>query len=182
MMGKLLRSRGNRQVIAALHSGIVAAARRPELFLPPYEAPDTLEGRFDLLVLFSILVALRLESLPEPGPEVAQELVNALFEHFEADLREMGVGDLSLPKRMKTLAEAFSGRSAAYRGALARNQPLLASALARNIYGSETADARADALAAYCHRAVVELERAELANILAGPPFPHPETRHAKRC
>jgi cytochrome b pre-mRNA-processing protein 3 len=167
-------------VIAALHSEIVAAARRPELFLPPYEVPDTMEGRFDLLVLLSILVARRLERLPDPGPEVAQELVNTLFEHLDADLREMGVGDLAVPKRITKLAEAFSGRSAAYRHALALNEPPFAAALARNIYGSDSADGRADALAAYCRHAVAELERAELRQILAGPPLPDPETNHVR--
>jgi cytochrome b pre-mRNA-processing protein 3 len=180
MIGNFLRSRGNRQTITALHSAIVAAARRPELFLPPYEVPDTTEGRFDLLVLFSVLVALRLESLPAPGPEVAQELVNTLFEHLDAGLREMGVGDLAVPKRIKKLAEAFSGRSAAYRSALAGSEPLFAAAVARNIYGSDSVDPRADALAAYCHRAVAQLEQAELPNILARPPFPDPETSHAR--
>jgi cytochrome b pre-mRNA-processing protein 3 len=180
MIGNFLRSRGNRQIIVALHSGIVAAARRPELFLPPYEVPDTTEGRFDLLVLFSVLVALRLESLPTPGREVAQELVNTLFEHLDAGLREMGVGDLAVPKRIKKLAEAFSGRSAAYRSALAGSEPLFAAAVARNIYGSDSVDPRADALAAYCRRAVAQLEQADLPNILARPPFPDPETSHAR--
>jgi cytochrome b pre-mRNA-processing protein 3 len=92
----------------------------------------------------------------------------------------MGVGDLTVPKRMKTLAEAFSGRSAAYRSALARDAPAFASALARNIYGSDSADARADALAVYCRRAVSELERAELPNILVAPPFPDPEISHVR--
>ncbi|MBV9393647.1 MAG: ubiquinol-cytochrome c chaperone, partial [Methylobacteriaceae bacterium] len=103
MLTNLLRPRSNRRLINDLHGRIVAAARRPALFLPPYGIPDTLDGRFDLLVLLTILVLRRLESLPEPGPEIAQELVDAVFEHLDADLREMGVGDLAVPKRIKKL-------------------------------------------------------------------------------
>jgi len=64
MIANLLRQRGNRKLIADLHGRIVAAARRPALFLPPYGVPDTIEGRFDLLMLIAILLLRRLESLP----------------------------------------------------------------------------------------------------------------------
>ena len=178
MIANLLRQRGNRKLIADLHGRIVAAARRPALFLPPYGVPDTIEGRFDLVMLIAILLLRRLESLPEPGPEIAQELVDALFEHLDAGLREMGVGDLAVPKRIKKLAEAFGGRNAAYREALATGDPAFASAIARNIYGEAVPDGRASALAAYCHEAIAGIERAGLAELLADPPFPEPETVH----
>jgi cytochrome b pre-mRNA-processing protein 3 len=180
MLTKLLRPRGNRQLIDDLHGRIVAAARRPALFLPPYEVPDTIEGRFDLLVLLTILVLRRLESLPDPGPEIAQEVIDATFEHLDAGLREMGVGDLTVPKRMKKLAEAFSGRSAAYRDALAKDGRAFAAAIARNIYGNDISDPRAHALTAYCEDVIAELGRAELPMLVAEPPFPDPEIRHVR--
>lgn len=182
MFTNLLRSRGNRRLITELHGHLVAAARRPGLFLPPYEVPDTFDGRFDLLVLFTVLVLHRLERLPAPGPEVAQELADAVFAHLDADLREMGVGDLGVPKRMKKLAEAFSGRSAAYREALTKEGPAFAAAVARNTYGREGPDTRADALAAYCRTFIAELERAGLPQLMAGPPFPDPELTHVRPC
>ena len=92
----------------------------------------------------------------------------------------MGVGDLTVPKRIKKLAETFGGRNAAYRDALGRAKPAFTAALARNIYGSDEADARAVALAAYCENAIHELESAGLAEILAGLPFPDPELNHAR--
>jgi cytochrome b pre-mRNA-processing protein 3 len=181
MLTKLLRPRDNRQLIDDLHGRIVAAARRPALFLPPYEVPDTVEGRFDLLVLLTILILRQLERLPDPGPEIAQELVDAIFQHLDADLREMGVGDLAIPKRMKKLAEAFSGRSAAYRNALAKDDgPAFAAAIARNIYGRDRADARTSAVAAYCGDVIAKLGRAELAMLVAEPPFPDPEMLHVR--
>jgi cytochrome b pre-mRNA-processing protein 3 len=142
--------------------------------------PDTIEGRFDLLVLLTILVLRRLESLPDPGPEIAQEVIDATFEHLDAGLREMGVGDLTVPKRMKKLAEAFSGRSAAYRDALAKDGRAFAAAIARNIYGNDISDPRAHALTAYCEDVIAELGRAELPMLVAEPPFPDPEIRHVR--
>jgi cytochrome b pre-mRNA-processing protein 3 len=181
MISNLLRSRGNRRVIEALHSRLVAAARDPALFLAPYGVPDTVEGRFDLLVLHATLMLRRLESLPDPGPEIAQDLVDAFFAHLDAGLREMGVGDLTVPKRMKKLAEAFAGRGAAYRAALTQDDETFALALARNIYGSRDADTRAHALASYARRAAGQLETVDLKQILADPtPFPDPETNDVR--
>src|SRR5436305_1724508 len=145
MFTNLLPPRGNRRIIGRLHGHIVAAARRPALFLPPYGVPDTTQARFDLLVLLATLLLRRLEDLPGPAPEVAQELVDTMFEHLDAGLREVGVGDFGVPKRMKKLAEAFAGRTRAYRSALMQNGPALAEALARNIYGQEGADSEAKA-------------------------------------
>jgi cytochrome b pre-mRNA-processing protein 3 len=180
MLSNLLRPSSNRRLINDLHGRIVAAARRPALFLPPYAVPDTLDGRFDLLVLLMVLLLRRLESLPDPGREIAQEVVNAMFEHLDTDLREMGVGDLAVPKRIKKLAGVFAGRSAAYRDALDRTGNAFTAAIARNIYGRETADGDANALAAYCLEVIAALERAELTMILADPPFPDPELNHAR--
>ncbi|GAC1336422.1 MAG: ubiquinol-cytochrome C chaperone family protein [Beijerinckiaceae bacterium] len=181
MIVNLLRRRGNRRLIDDLHGRIVAAARRPALFRPPYDVPDSLEGRFDLLILFAILVMRRLESLPEPGPEIAQGLADRLFEDFDPALREMGVGDLVVPKRMKKLAEAFAGRSVAYRDAITRDDAALAAAIARNIYASEAATAPARALTRYVSAAIMQLDQADLGRIIAPSSlFPDPETRDAR--
>jgi cytochrome b pre-mRNA-processing protein 3 len=173
MIRNFLRARGNRRVIEALHGRIVAAARNPALFLPPYAVPDTLEGRFDLLVLLATLIVRRLENLPDPGREIAQGVVDCLFQHLDSGLREMGVGDLAVPKRMKKLAGDFGGRGAAYRDTLGKGREAFAGALARNIYGHGVADERALALADYARRSIEQLERADLTQILDDPPpFP----------
>src|SRR5947209_15704797 len=110
MVPNFLRARGNRRVIEALHGRIVAAARNPALFLPPYAVPDTMEGRFDLLILLATLLVRRLESLPDPGREIAQGVVDCLFQHLDRGLRETGVGDFAMPNRMEKLAGDFGGR------------------------------------------------------------------------
>ena len=176
MLG-LFRKDPRRPVIASLHQRIVSAARRPELY-GELAVPDTLEGRFEVLTLHVILTLEALRRLPAPADEVGQELVDAVFRDLEASLREMGVGDVVVPKRMKRLAEAFYGRASAYDGALASgDESALAAALARNVY----ADARpGDELAHYVLAARRSLAGATLDAMLRdGPRFPAPQAAGA---
>jgi cytochrome b pre-mRNA-processing protein 3 len=86
----------------------------------------------------------------------------------------MGVGDLSVPKKMRALGETFYGRAKAYRAALASGEGALAQALARNIYGGGEPDA-ARRLAAYMHRAAGDLAAQETSRLAAGiVRFPDP--------
>ena len=95
---------------------------------------DTFEGRFELLILHAGPVLKRLNEAEAPGPDLAQDLVDAIFRHLDAGLREMGVGDLAVPKRIKKLAEAFLGRSAAYDSAIGEGQEAVEAALSRNVF------------------------------------------------
>jgi len=125
--------------IAALYGAIVAQARTTT-FYTDYGVPDTLEGRFDLIVLHLVLVLSRLERCADSA---AQGLGQALFDEFcrdlDANLREMGVGDLAVPKRMQAFGEAFYGRRAAYLESLAdTNEQAFEKALARNIFPGDS--------------------------------------------
>ena len=128
----LFRRSANAVVIDRLHGAVAAAARDPALYAG-LAIPDTFEGRFECLTLHAVLVLRRLRDAPPPGPDMAQHLVDTVFRHFDRTLREMGVGDMAVPKRMRTMAEAFTGRCAAYGNALQSGS--LAQALARNVYG-----------------------------------------------
>src|SRR5579872_5750434 len=108
----LFRGNANRKLVARLHGDIVAAARDPVLFTD-YGIADTVDGRFESLVLHAALVLRRLETLPAPAPEVAQDLADLLFRHFDIALREIGMSDTRVPREMKALAEAFFGRAMA---------------------------------------------------------------------
>lgn len=152
------------KLVERLHETIVAAVRRPGLYLD-YGVEDTFEGRFELLVLHAWLMLRRLNAAPPPGPALAQDLVDHLFRALDAGLREAGVGDLAVPKRMKTLAEAFLGRSAAYAEALELGGAGLAEALSRNVYA---AGGDAHRLAAYVGSAARGLDAAPLESILDG--------------
>ena len=138
MIFGLFRGRRNASVIGRLHADIVAAARDPVLFTD-YGIADTIDGRFESIALHAALALRRLKQLPEPGPEIAQDLADALFRHFDVGLREMGVSDTGVPRRMRDLAEAFLGRANAYNEALAQpgaaRHPALAAALSRNVFG-----------------------------------------------
>lgn len=131
----LFRRSTSRQLIDRLHGEIVAIVRQPELY-QGYGVPDTFDGRFEMLALVSTLFVRRLALLPAPGPDIAQDLTDAIFAGLDASLREMGVGDLTVPKRIKKMASAFLGRRQAYEEGLRLGDPgVLAAALSRNVYG-----------------------------------------------
>jgi cytochrome b pre-mRNA-processing protein 3 len=144
-----------RGTIETIYGMIVTQAREP-LFYRDLGVPDTVNGRFDLLLLHLWLVLRHLRSLPA-GVEVSQ----ALFDHFcadmDANLREMAVGDLKVPKKMQVLGEAFYGRSAAYDVALTDGVDALAQAINRNVLDGEQID-HARRLAAYAQAAIASLE------------------------
>jgi cytochrome b pre-mRNA-processing protein 3 len=131
-----------------LYAAAVAAARHP-YFYAVLGVPDTLDGRFDLLSLFAFLLIERLRPEPEPGPALAQAVFDAMFSDMDVNLREMGVGDLSVGKKVRAMWEAFHGRSIAYAKALAGGEgAVLEAAIARNVWrGTEAPPGSAAALA-----------------------------------
>jgi len=168
-----IRRPSNRPVIDRLHGEIVAAARNPVLF-SDFGIADTFEGRFEAVVVHAWLVLRRLRALPQPAPDAAQDLTDAVFRHFEAALRQMGVADATVPKRMKGLAEAFLGRSLVYDRALEKGAADLADALKRNVYNGS---GDGEKLAAYVMSADAHLANSTLDSLLRGPvPFPNPLT------
>jgi len=159
--------------IAALYARIANASRRPGLYAA-LGIPDSLEGRFESLSLHMILSLRALRELPPPADEVAKDLTDAFFRDMDASLREMGVGDTVVPKRMKKVAAAFYGRAQAYDPAFASaDETELAEALGRNALGS---DAPATMLARYALAADRSLKGVTLDMLLeSGPAFPAPE-------
>lgn len=122
--------------ITRIHGEIVAATRQP-LFYLKFGVADSFEGRFELLTLHTAIVLRRLQQLPDPAPVRAQELADSVFAGLEMAMRELGVGDSVIPKRMGRLLEAFSGRMRAYMTALDADGNELAQALARNVLGGQ---------------------------------------------
>ncbi|HEX2724800.1 MAG TPA: ubiquinol-cytochrome C chaperone family protein [Beijerinckiaceae bacterium] len=166
-----------RGIIETLYQRVAAASRHPALY-ERLGIPDTVEGRFESVALHLILVLRRLRTLPNPADEVAQDLVDAFFRHLDHSLRELAVGDLAVPKRMKKLAEAFNGRSLAYDAALQQaDDDGLGQALARNVIG---AGRPAEALAAYVRASEARLAELDLAALLdEGPRFAAPAARES---
>lgn len=172
MIFGLFRKKPHQETVTRLHGAIVAQSRLPAFFLPPYGAPDTFEGRFEIQTLNAGLVLRRLSLLGEPGPEVAQALSDATFSAFDDALREIGVSDVGVPKKIKKLAGAFMGRGVAYAQAMEQGDAALAAALARNVLGGAGDGA---ALAAYARAAAAKFAETPLETFLRGEaPFPAP--------
>ena len=163
--------------ISALYGMIVAQARMP-CFYRDYGVADTVNGRFDLMVLHVVLVLDRIAAEPSLG-ELGQGLFDRFWLDMDHNLREMGVGDLSVPKKMRSLGEAFYGRAKAYREALAEgSDAALAKALSRNLYGGEKADA-APRLAVYIRQVVRGLAAQDAGQLAVGDMrFPDPAAIH----
>ena len=153
---------GNRQeaTIKALYGAIVAQARAP-VFYRDYDVPDTVNGRFDMIVLHLALFLDRMEAGSEMMRNQGQAVFDLFCSEMDGHLRETGMSDLKVPKEMKQVGRAFYGRRSVYREALAvPGNRRLAEALARNIYLQEaSAGARAHRLAAYVRTAAQSLSQ-----------------------
>ena len=146
MVGFLRRRARYERAGFELYGAAVAAARDPYLYTG-LGVPDTLDGRFDAVGLHVYLVIRRLNTAPAPGPDLAQAVFDAMFADMDINLREMGVGDMSVGKRNRAMWEAFHGRSAAYTAAW-EDDAALAAAIARNLWrGKEPPAGSAAALA-----------------------------------
>ena len=141
--------RASKALIEQLRGEIVAAARRPALY-ETFGTPDRIDGRFELLTLHVGLVLRRLVAIGGLGHDIAQDLVNSVFLHFDDTLREMALSDVSVSRRLKRIKEAFYGRNAAYAAALdLHSRADLEAALARNVFGAPSGAPEAAALADY---------------------------------
>ena len=127
------RRKPEEKFAAALYKRTGEWARAPELF-EMCGVPDTLDGRFDALALHAALVIERLHKEPD-GEVIAQAFFDAMFKHLDLTLREIGVQDLGVGRRIKIMAEGFHGRALAYREAMADGSVTLAEVLRRNAYG-----------------------------------------------
>jgi cytochrome b pre-mRNA-processing protein 3 len=158
------------RAIDRLPGEIMAAARRPGLYLR-LGVPDSFEGRFEAFALLAILTIRRLGELEAPGPDLAQNLTDAIFRRFDIMFREMGVGDLTVPKRVRAMAEAFIGRSQAYMSAR-QDDMAMAAALARNVLGG---NGDGTILLAYVKATTAMLETTPISVFRTGPLcFPEP--------
>lgn len=165
-LGQLFRSRPEKPAGRRLYAAVVAQARHP-YFYTEWGVPDTPTGRFDLIVLHSFLVMHRLKGDPAGRP-VAQALCDAVVEDLDRNLREMGIGDLSVGKKVKRLMEGYYGRLAGYEEALQAGDGALVLALQRNLYASAAAGAGATGLAPYVKREAAALQNQPIERLTGG--------------
>ncbi len=147
---------------------ILAGQARQPVFYRDGGVPDSLDGRFDMLALHLFLVLRRLSSVQ---PELAQLLFDVMFGDMDRSLREMGVGDLTVGKRIRAMSEAFYGRVEAYEAGLQATDgdAMLMGALERNLYrGDPPAPAKLARMAAYMRDMAVALGNQTSEDFLAG--------------
>jgi cytochrome b pre-mRNA-processing protein 3 len=163
--------------IRSLYGVIVAQARRPA-FYADYGVADTPPGRFDMILLHLILFVRRLREEPAPIRALGQGVFDLFCREMDHSFREMGIGDLAVPKHMHRVAEAFYGRAAAYDQAIAAaGEEQLAAVLARNIVPESAApSACAQRLARYVRGTIDDLDRQEAGTFAqARVSFPDPD-------
>ncbi len=168
ILDRLLKPRPAKVAGAALYQAAVSQAREPKLYAAG-RAPDTREGRFELYTLHVILLIERLKGQGEAAAETSQALFDAYLRGLDDAFRELGVGDLAVPKRMKTLGEAFYGRGRSYEQAFDAlpDQTTLTALVSRTLLaGVETPQTAV--LAEYVLAARGALAAQPLEDILAG--------------
>ncbi|MEO6396800.1 MAG: ubiquinol-cytochrome C chaperone family protein [Devosia sp.] len=134
MIFKLFRKPAPDDAVYATYNSIVAQSRQPH-FYASWGVPDTVTGRFDMISLHLALLLRRLRADPA-GSAFGQQLVDLFFRDMDRSLRQMGAGDLSVPKKMRDMGKLFYGTATALDAALADPDPkALESVLIKNIYG-----------------------------------------------
>jgi cytochrome b pre-mRNA-processing protein 3 len=158
--------------VERVYAAIVAASRQPALY-GAMGVPDTVMGRFESLGLHLALVLRRLKALPAPADALAQELVDRFFDGLDSALREIGIGDVSVPKKVKKLGQAFYGRLGAYDSALLPEAGAddLEQALARNVLDMPDQPGLAAALARHVRAQAQRLEKTGFEDIVDGRAF-----------
>jgi cytochrome b pre-mRNA-processing protein 3 len=169
----------------ALYRRIADHARRPILFIA-YGVPDTIDGRFEMLCLHVYPLFHRLKGQGAEAEALSQTTYDAMFADLDGSLRELGVADLGVGRRIKTMTEALNGRIHAFDRAFAAGDAELREAVRRNVYGTAApSEDQVRAMADYLRHIREALLASSLADLCAGrlslpePAPPALESTHA---
>jgi cytochrome b pre-mRNA-processing protein 3 len=165
---RLFRPDPVRDAANSLYLALVAQARLPD-FYTDGEVADTVDGRFDMIVLHAFIVLHRLKGGGPVADRTGQALFDEMFMDMDRSLREMGVGDMGVGRRVRAMGKAFLGRVAAYEAALKGEAGALEAALGRNLYrNTEASEAARTAMAAYIRNQIGALGEQDLEALLKG--------------
>jgi cytochrome b pre-mRNA-processing protein 3 len=167
LLARLFRSNPAKAAGRKLYEAVTVQARQPA-FYADLAAPDTVEGRFELYNLHVVMLLNRLRGQGPMAQETSQELFDAYVSGLDAALREMGVGDISVGKKMRKLGEAIYGRVKTFDAALAGAEPMEA-VVERTVYAGKPNDHVAT-LAGYVRNGVTALAAQSLDELLEGRP------------
>ncbi len=158
MLSRIRERRDNRELAGRLHERLVEQSRLAP-FYAEFGVPDTMLGRYEMVCLHAYLVLTRMKREGDRGKRVAQTLHNKLFDDFDIALREVGLGDMGIGKRIKKLARNLHGRISAYDAGLAAGDRELGDALRRNMYASaEPTDEEVSGMIDYVRAARREID------------------------
>lgn len=177
LFSRFFERRRREQAATNLYLAAVTQARQP-VFYSHYGVPDTLEGRYDMIIAHVWMIMRRLAAGGGPGgAQVSQAMVELMFADMDRNLREMGISDFRIGKRVLNMAEAFYGRAGAYDKALAEGDAAMRAALERNLYQSGTATIeQMDAMATHIRAQLAHLDSQDAASLCEGKvSFPQPE-------
>lgn len=116
-----------------IYKSCVDQARHVAFYRDAY-VPDTLTGRFDMIALHVGLVVTQCQNQGALGEKLSQTIFDAMFVNLDQTCREIGIGDLSVPRHIKRMMAAFKGRALAFDEALKETDDVLKQTIIRNIY------------------------------------------------
>jgi cytochrome b pre-mRNA-processing protein 3 len=167
MILKLFGKSAAPEAVFEVYRAIVAQSRRP-LFYAEWGVPDTVTGRFDMISLHLALLFRRLKGESAAASRFSQAVFDLFFKDMDRSLREMGAGDLAVPKKIRNMGNLFYGLAAALGAALDSADPAAVRAvLVRNVYGGEDHEG-AGRLAAYLAAEAERLAALPTPTLLAG--------------
>lgn len=169
MFGRLFSGKSARRRISqGIYGALVTMARNPVLFAE-LGVPDTINGRYDMMVMHVFLFAHRMKDQDATCRALSQDVFDAFLLDMDRGLREEGVGDISVPKRIKKMTEVFYGRVRAYEPCLeAQNLDQIALVVDRNVFPDNSNKPGSLALASYMLRLQAHLKSISNAAILRG--------------
>ena len=168
MFKSFLRRRPLERQALDLYALAVEQARQPD-FYTELGVQDRIDSRFEIYTLHVLLLFVRLRKEDERSADLAQKLFDQYVSALDNVLRELGVGDVSVGKKMRKLGEALYGRMATYEKALTDSDAeALKAAIARNVYESEDVQL-GEALAKYTLDSHVSLKNQTIAEIERRP-------------
>ena len=163
------RSNPHEDAGSLLYAAVVEKARDP-LFYTNLGVPDTVNGRFDMVIIHAMLVLRRLRGGGKLADKAGKALLELLFTDMDQTLREMGVGDMGIGRHIKKMAKALFGRAEAYEAGLDSDDPaMITQALKENLYRQSTPDdAVIGPMTDYLRRAAAHAQTESVAEIIAG--------------
>lgn len=169
MFFRLFGKKNNNKAIVARQYELLTKAARQPAFYASMGVPDTVMGRFEMLSMILILYFRRTASSERSGQEIAQEIIDYFFEDLDHSFRELGIGDMGVPKRVKKFARMYYGRLESYAAALdSGDREALQQSLRRNIRPDEPGAPDMAELAAYMIRAEADLKAVSEETIAEG--------------